>query len=209
MPESHLTKPRKLPRQSRSVAMVDAILQASARVLLKHGYAGMSTNVIAQQAGVSIGSLYQYFPNKASILTALHNRHAEQMAQSIEAILAAPGGHGLRGEVVRLVRAAMAAHEMEPELHRQLEKERPFFEKPTDEPGLSGDIHRHILRLLQEHPDAVAHSDLALAAWMTMRMTESLVHTAVLHPPHDLDTVRIEAAIVDAIHAFLTYPRAG
>jgi AcrR family transcriptional regulator len=44
--------------------MVDAILQASARVLLERGYLGMNTNFVAQQAGVSVGSLYQYFPNK-------------------------------------------------------------------------------------------------------------------------------------------------
>lgn len=205
MPEINLTKPRKLPRQSRSVAMVDAILQASARVLLERGYAGMSTNIVAQHAGVSIGSLYQYFPNKESLLTALYNRHAEQMAQSIEAILAQPAGTGLRDEVARLVRAAMAAHEMEPELHRQLEKERSFFDG-QDDAGLGTEIHQHVRQLLEKHPDAVKHGDLALAAWMTMRMTESLVHTAVLHPPQDLDATRIEAAIVDAIHAFLTYP---
>ncbi|MGY2339025.1 TetR family transcriptional regulator [Pseudomonas sp. SDO5532_S415] len=205
MPDPNLSKPRKLPRQSRSVAMVDAILEASARVLLERGYAGMSTNVVAQQAGVSVGSLYQYFPNKESLLVALHSRHAEQMARSIEAILNAPGNGGLRGEIVRLVRAAMAAHEVEPQLHRLLENERPFFEGNNSGKGVEADIHRHIQRLLADHPDDVKHPDLAVAAWMTMRMTESLVHTAILHPPHDLVLSQIEPAIVDAIHAFLTY----
>ncbi|VVP67602.1 hypothetical protein PS918_00599 [Pseudomonas fluorescens] len=209
MPDLNLSKPRKLPRQSRSVAMVDAILEASARVLLERGYAGMSTNVVAQQAGVSVGSLYQYFPNKESLLVALHSRHAEQMAHSIEAILAAPGDGGLRGEIVRLVRAAMAAHEVEPQLHRLLEHERPFFEDNDGAHAVQADIHRHIQRLLADHPHDVKHPDLAMAAWMTLRMTESLVHTAVLHPPHDLDVSRIEPAIVDAIHAFLTYDGRG
>lgn len=166
---------------------------------------GMNTNFVAQQAGVSVGSLYQYFPNKESLLNALHNRHAQQMAQSIENILAEPGELGLRGEVVRLVRAAMAAHEVEPDLHRQLEKERPFFEGLPDDSGLGGEIHRHIQRLLEKYSEDISHSDMALAAWMIMRMTESLVHTTVLHPPKDLDVLRIEGAIVDAIFAFLTY----
>lgn len=185
--------------------MVDAILQASARVLVERGYAAMSTNVVAQCAGVSVGSLYQYFPNKESLLVALHARHAQQMAHSIEGILSSPGDSGLRGEIARLVRAAMAAHEVEPQLHRLLENERPFFDSSYSAPDFEGDIHRYIQRLLADHPHEVEHPDLVMAAWMTMRMTESLVHTAILHPPRDLDVSRIELAIVDAIHAFLTY----
>lgn len=207
MRESLPVKPRKLPRQSRSVAMVDAILQASARVLIEHGYGGMSTNVVAQRAGVSIGSLYQYFPNKESLLAALHNRHSDQMAKSIEAILQTPGGIGLHSEVARLVRAATAAHEVEPQLHRLLEKERAFFDHNDENSIAAANIHRHIRRLLEEHSHDITHVDLGLAAWMTMRMTESLVHTAVLHPPVDLNASLVEAAIVDAIHAFLTYSR--
>jgi AcrR family transcriptional regulator len=186
--------------------MVDAILQASARVLIERGYAGMSTNVVAQQAGVSVGSLYQYFPNKQALLAALHNRHALQMAESLEAILAAPGDGGLRGEVQRLVRGAMAAHELEPQLHLLLEKERPFFEEHNE---VGTDIHRHIRRLLADHSQEVGHRDLALAAWMTMRMTESLVHSAVLHPPRQLEAKQVEGAIVDAICAFLFYSPSG
>ncbi|MGG2398040.1 TetR/AcrR family transcriptional regulator [Pseudomonas sp. SH1-B] len=207
MPDTRTSRPRKLPRQSRSVAMVDAILEASARILLERGYAGMSTNAVAQCAGVSVGSLYQYFPNKESLLAALHDRHAEQMGHSIGVILAEPlGGAGLRGAIVRFVRAAMAAHEVEPELHRLLEKERPFFEGNAHSSGVDGEVHRHIQRLLEEHPSEVKHPNLAIAAWMIMRMTESLVHSAILYPPQDLDVSQVEPAIVDAIYAFLTYP---
>jgi AcrR family transcriptional regulator len=207
MPNHVPSKPRKLPRQSRSVAMVDAILEASARILLERGYIGMSTNAVAERAGVSVGSLYQYFPNKESLLAALHQQHATHMAQSIETILVTPDASGLRGAIERLVRAAMAAHEVEPQLHRLLEKERPFFEEKGEGTGFSADIHRYIQRLLEEHPETVSHVDLALAAWMTMRMTESLVHAAVLYPPSELDAARIEGSIVDAIYAFLTYAR--
>jgi len=203
------SKPRKLPRQSRSMAMVDAILEASTRILLERGYAGMSTNVVAERAGVSVGSLYQYFPNKESLLAALHQRHAMQMAHSLETILASPDAYGLRGAIERLVRAAMAAHEVEPELHRLLEKERPFFEEKGDDTGFGADIQRHIRRLLEEHAHVVRHCDLNLAAWMTMRLTESLVHSAVLYPPTELGAAQVEGAIVDAIHAFLTYSREG
>jgi AcrR family transcriptional regulator len=71
------TKSRKMPRQSRSKATVDALLQATAHILLEGGIEALTTNHVAEVAGVSIGSLYQYFPNKGSILAALIEKHVE------------------------------------------------------------------------------------------------------------------------------------
>jgi AcrR family transcriptional regulator len=71
--------PRKRPSQSRSAATVKAILDATARILVERGYAATSTNAVAERAGVSVGSLYQYFPNKDALIAALHTRHIEQM----------------------------------------------------------------------------------------------------------------------------------
>ena len=74
-----IPQPRRLPRQQRSQALFDAILEATAQVLVEHGYAGANTNLIAERAGVSVGSLYQYFPNKDALVAALHERHAENV----------------------------------------------------------------------------------------------------------------------------------
>ncbi|WP_454277896.1 TetR/AcrR family transcriptional regulator [Sphingomonas sanguinis] len=63
--------PRKTARQGRSAATVDAIVEAAARILEAAGPSGYTTNAIAQRAGVSVGSLYQYFPNKDAITRAL------------------------------------------------------------------------------------------------------------------------------------------
>lgn len=81
-----IPQPRKSPRQLRSQHTVETILQATARVLATHGYAGTNTNLIAETAGVSVGSLYQYFPNKAAILFRLQSDewlHTTQMLQRI------------------------------------------------------------------------------------------------------------------------------
>ena len=64
MPAQVKTTPRKRPRQERAKATVETILEASARILVKRGFDGFTTNEVATAAGVSIGSLYQYFPNK-------------------------------------------------------------------------------------------------------------------------------------------------
>src|ERR1041384_3846674 len=73
------TTPRKRPRQDRSRATVDTILEATARVLVKRGFDGLTTNLVADAAGVSIGSLYQYFPNKAALVGALIENNVEHM----------------------------------------------------------------------------------------------------------------------------------
>jgi len=68
-------KPRKTPRQERSRLTVDAILMAAAHILKTEGPERATTNRIAEKAGVSIGSLYQYFPNKEAIVALLRERH--------------------------------------------------------------------------------------------------------------------------------------
>jgi AcrR family transcriptional regulator len=61
-------------------------VEAAARVFEEHGYAGANTNRIAERAGISIGSLYQYFPNKESILAVLLEQHTQEVANAVEAI---------------------------------------------------------------------------------------------------------------------------
>lgn len=98
---------RKKPVQKRSVRMVETILEAAARILEKDGFDGLTTNAIAERAGISIGSLYEYFPNKEAILVAMaRNMLAEDevvMAKAIEAALAVPGSDVVRSTVQALV----------------------------------------------------------------------------------------------------------
>src|ERR1700693_2443208 len=75
------TSPRKLASQERSRATVDALLEATTRILIKEGYDKASTNRIAEVAGVSIGSLYQYFPSKEALVAAVVARHMQQVSQ--------------------------------------------------------------------------------------------------------------------------------
>ena len=79
--------PRKSPRQERSRRTVERILDAAARIFHEQGYAGATTNDIADEAGVSVGSLYQYFPNKDALLVALTKRHIESTTSQVAALL--------------------------------------------------------------------------------------------------------------------------
>ena len=79
-------KPRKTPIQARSNASVDAILQATLQVLTSVGKERLTTTRVAARAGVSVGTLYQYFPNKSALLQACLRHHMEQVRRSIETV---------------------------------------------------------------------------------------------------------------------------
>jgi AcrR family transcriptional regulator len=123
------TQARKEPAQDRSRATVDAILEAAAYILAEEGWEQLTTNRIATRAGVNIGSLYQYFPNKEAIVHELQRRfRAEVHAKAADAMDAArpsPGGTPLGEAIRRGVESALAAIAPNPELHRAFLEELP------------------------------------------------------------------------------------
>src|SRR5262249_41095626 len=90
-----LTNPRKNASQERSRATVDALIEATARILVREGFDSASTNRIAEKAGVSVGSLYQYFPGKEALVAAVIDRHHQETMQVVRDTLAeVPGSTG-------------------------------------------------------------------------------------------------------------------
>lgn len=199
-----LPQPRRIPRQSRSRALVDAILEATARVLTERGYAGTNTNLVAERAGVSVGSVYQYFPNKDSLLTALHERHAVEMHTAMDAVLAGAHPFGLRGKLTAIVHAWLAAHQVAPELHRVLEKEFPFFDAPADQSPADQSIWQRIQQLLEDHREEIVPADRELATWMVLQTMESLIHAAVIPPGAPRPAKQVEQAIVEMLDGYLS-----
>lgn len=120
MAERSRTVPRKKPRQERSRATVDAILEATAHILVAHGFEDTTTRQVAERAGVSIGSLYQYFPSKEALITALVERQIQRVLEiCTEALQAHP--HRSTREVVRGVALGlMKAYGVNPRLHQVL-----------------------------------------------------------------------------------------
>lgn len=102
--------PRKAPRQARAVATVEAIAQAATQLLREGGLAAMTTNAVAARAGVSIGSLYQYFPNRDALMVELIRREQRGHVERVRAALLLCKGLDLEATVRLLVRAAMGHH---------------------------------------------------------------------------------------------------
>src|SRR5262245_61528607 len=112
------TTARKQPTQERSRHTVDALLSATARVLVRDGYDRASTNRIAEAAGVSIGSLYQYFPSKEALVGALVERELEEQCRVVAEKLGEVVDAPLDVAVRKLVEATVLAHRVHPKLHK-------------------------------------------------------------------------------------------
>src|SRR5215469_12227539 len=119
------TTPRKSASQERSRLTVNALLAATTRVLIKEGYDRSSTNKIATVAGVSIGSLYQYFPSKEALVAAVSERHSHQVLQLMRSTLLKVAAEPVEVAAREFVSAAINAHRVNPKLHRVLAEEVP------------------------------------------------------------------------------------
>jgi AcrR family transcriptional regulator len=171
-------KPRKKPSQSRSRQTVEAIVEAAARVFAARGYHQTNTNDIAERAGVSVGSLYEYFPNKDAILVALVESHIRdahgRIVAALDALLAEPPS--LAEIIRRLVREVIELHAERPGLHQVLLHDTPL--PPTTRAALEhaeAAVRERIRHLLATHPDARV-LDPALAARIVVRAAEALAH---------------------------------
>ena len=168
---------------------MEAIVEAAAQVFEREGYARATTDRIAERAGVSIGTLYQYFPNKDALLVALAQRHADAGVTRVRELLAAGGGSaGLArvdlGDILRVfIDQLVELHREQPRLHRLLFVEAPV---PTDQhqqlSAVEDELAAGIAELLEQHPE-VAVADPQLAAWMLVHVTQGLVHDFIVHPP--------------------------
>lgn len=176
-------RPRKQPRQERSRETVAVILEAAARVFAEHGYAAGTTNRIAAKAGVSIGSLYEYFPNKDALLVALMEAHIAEG----QAILAAAAsevllpGLPLRQVAERLVRAMIELHGRDRALHRVLFEEAPLPPRVRRQlDAVEQQVATTMAAFLREHPE-VRVPDPDLAAMVVVQAIEGLTHKLVVH----------------------------
>jgi AcrR family transcriptional regulator len=151
-PRKNTLKARKVPGQARSQETVSIILEASARILESDGLRGFNTNAIAERAGVSVGSLYQYFSDKDAIVLALIGSFEEALHDAV--LRAVQGGRGqeLKARLRLLVRALVTVHYRRPRLNRVLEAEEERLGSGAD----SVAFHAMVLQLFQDHKNEMA-----------------------------------------------------
>ena len=178
-------EPRRQPSQDRSRQTVDVIVEAAAHVFERHGYAAGTTNRIAERAGVSIGSLYQYFPNKEAILAVLLERHAaeaeEVFGNVMQHVVESP--HDFDGILRDFVEAMVRLHASNPRLQHVLLEEAP---RPTRVRKALSRAQENAMRgvelLLERNPE-VRVPNARAAAYLVVRSVECLTHRYVVDPP--------------------------
>lgn len=199
------TQPRKHASQGRSRATVDALVEATARILVKEGYDKASTNRIAEQAGVSIGSLYQYFPGKEALVAAVIDRHNAEIMRSVRGAMAEVAARPVEQAVRRLVAVAIEAHRIDPRLHRVLAEQIPRTGRLKDVEAFNRDAHALFRNYLEQHRDVLRVSDLDLAAFVCASAIEAVAHNAVLHRGEALTAEALETLIDAATRLVVGY----
>jgi len=158
-----LSEPRKLPIQARSAASVDAILKATVQILLRVGRDRLTTTLVAARAGVSVGTLYQYFPNKRALLRTALRLHVEEILAGVEQVCVAQRGRPIE-EMAEALAVAFLAVKM-----RDPKKSRALYAVSSDGEGVKiaasavARVNSAIVDLLRSAPEVLA-TDLRLVA---------------------------------------------
>jgi len=202
-----LTNPRKQASQERSRATVDALIEATARLLVREGFDRASTNRIAQEAGVSIGSLYQYYPSKEALVAAVIDRHNRELMQLVRGALAKVSALPIEQAVRKIVAVAIDAHRLDPRLHRVLAEQIPRTGRLERIEAFNRDYYGLFRDYLERHRDKLRAVDLGLAAFVCVTSIEALAHTAVLHRPGILSDDAAGRLVDEATRLVMRYLR--
>ncbi len=199
--------PRKRPVQHRSKATVDVIIHAAAQVFEAHGYSAGTTNRIAVRAGVSIGTLYQYFPSKEAIAVALLEQHIADTDHRLHEWVGhmVVEQHGLCEALHDYVTGMLEMHSGNPRLQHILLEETPLPER-VHQALLEAERHaaKTVAGLLRLYPD-VRRVCLEHAGFLVVQTVESLTHRFAAHPDEQfIPRTTFVDEVVTMLVAYLT-----
>ena len=196
--------PRKTPKQGRALATVDAILEAAARILMEVGYDKLNTNEVARRAGVSVGSLYQYFPNKQSLLAELHFRHATQTSAPIFSALRSSQGKPLRQVIQQIIQANVASHSEDPMLHKVISEESHKLPEQPWQLEMDREAVHLVKNFLIEHSDELHVESMELTIYLLTQIVETCIHSAVSMAPKALKNGSLARELERMLYLYLT-----
>jgi AcrR family transcriptional regulator len=193
------SRARRAPTQSRARETVAVIVEAAGQLLVKHGREGVTTNQVADRAGVSIGSLYQYFSGKESIFGALQEQHRGEVTPLIEQTLAslADPKVDLVEAIVALMRAMAGVHQHAPARMRALADD--LHEDAS--PAQLDMLVEAMVGILSARSGRPADS-LRPTAWLACVALTQVGRTLVHHPP-DVDLEELFASLARMLRGLL------
>ena len=195
-------KARKKPRQKRSQETVTAILDATAQVLVAEGFARLTTNRVAVRAGVSVGSIYQYFPNKEALVVAVSERHGGQVMALLARVMASTESADLVGSIRRFIRAMFAVHAINPDLHKSLTE--VVLVLGTEHVSEVSTAARAVVHAyLCANADHIVVTDMDAASFLMVTTVEAVTHAALLDFAGPVDEVALETELVAMLLRYL------
>lgn len=201
------TNPRKSASQARSRATVDALIEATARILVHDGFEKTSTNRIAEVAGVSVGSLYQYFPSKEALVAAVIDRHNEEIMGIVRMALIEVADLPVDKAVRRLVTVAIEAHRINPKLHRVLAEQIPRTGQLADVEAFNREVHNLVRTYLESRRKEMRKIDLDIATFICVSTIESVAHNTVLNQAEMLTEKTVKVLVDETTRMVVGYLR--
>lgn len=203
-PKPTRTSTRRRPQQRRSQQTVDAILDAVLRTLKRNPTTNLTTNHIAEVAGVSIGSVYQYFPDKRAIFIALHERHISDIDRIIQGTLIEHAASPLDTLIRALIEAMIDAHTADPELFALLATQVPHRADTTRD--FSTRLHgtfRLAIASRERELQSKRRRNLDKTVFVVTNMVDALSHAATLRRPANISLAEAKEEAVRAVLAYL------
>lgn len=195
---------RREPKQQRSRQTVEAVLEAVRRVLRRHGAEAITTNRIAEAAGVSIGSLYQYFPDKQAIFMALHERHVHRVRQVIERTMTDCSSASLAELTSELVERLANVHSEDAELHEAVS-----VAVPGSDDGFKRALRATFEQVISPtRQDRYTPEETGRMLFVLPQMVGALVH-GVAHHPQALSRERARDEALRTVAVYLNSYRSG
>lgn len=193
---------RRKPKQRRARQTVEAVLEAVVKILKREGAGAVTTNRIAEVAGVSVGSLYQYFPDKRAIFVALHERHIGEIDRLVEKTLVDHAASSLDELIRAMVEAMVDAHTGDPELFALMQAEVPHRAEGTKD--FAERVHGAFLLAVSARKHEIKKGrDLEKLVFVMTQMVDALSHGAALRRPRGISLAEAKAEAVRAVLAYV------
>lgn len=201
--------PRKKPVQDRSKAMVQALLDATARILVQDGYDTLSTNKVAHAAGVSVGSLYQYYPSKEALVRAVLERWGTETTAQMVQLRGALVDASLDVAVAAMVHATLESARRDPRLSRAMLEQLPRIGAFDAVEQLNRRFAELLASWLDLHPGEAEVDDNALAAQVVVTALDALCAQAVTYRPELFESPRFTEHVERLVLGYLAPTRAA
>jgi len=192
---------RKQPLQQRSRETVAVILEAAARILEERGLEGYNTNAVAERGGVSVGSVYQYFPNKDALTLALIARFEDKILGAAQTAIAASEGKDLKTSLKLLISGLLKAHDGRAQLNRILETEEGRLRAASSDPAAVLDLRKLVGSLLARHAHELGPIDAAAIDDLIV-ITRAMVDDAL---QKELSQAAAQRRILRAVEGYLRW----